>query len=218
MGIAGTSSTLGLKRTRWKSSTVSLRSYPATVDGGNSHSHTTVVTSALAGSNRCDDVIGQQRQEAVGPHHHAVVLAVVVVLQARQPGQHGAAADRERVLVLREQVAAGVVGDGRAPGQVAELGQRVHQLGVDGAAVVALLEVLRVQAEVGLRPRVEPRCRQTLRKARSSPSRPRTTMTFSFPTVTRTKRPGDGTSSARHTYCHCRSKMFRFSRSKISGS
>ena len=43
-------------------------------------------------------------------------------------------------------------------------------------------------------------------------------MTFSFPTTVRTKRPGAGTSSARHTYCHWRSKMFRFSASKMTGS
>ena len=43
-------------------------------------------------------------------------------------------------------------------------------------------------------------------------------MTFSLPIPVRTKRPGAGTSSARHTYCHCRSKMFRFSSSKMAGS
>ena len=43
-------------------------------------------------------------------------------------------------------------------------------------------------------------------------------MTFSFPTVARTNRPGAGTSSARHTYSHCFSKMSRFSSSKIAGS
>ena len=43
-------------------------------------------------------------------------------------------------------------------------------------------------------------------------------MTFSFPTVTRTNRPGAGTSCARQTYSHCFSKISRFSSSKIAGS
>ena len=65
---------------------------------------------------------------------------------------------------------------------------------------------------------VEPRWRQTLWKARSSPSAPRTTMTLSPAIVARKYSPGFAASSSRPTQIQSRPNQFCCSKSRIAGS
>ena len=64
----------------------------------------------------------------------------------------------------------------------------------------------------------DPRCRQTLRNARSTPSSSRTRTTGTWPARVTAYEPGSAISSARPAYCHERRKIRSRSRSSAAGS
>ena len=134
-----------------KAATVSAgsKSGLATSSGRKSQSQTTRERSGPMGVEGVqDDVVRQEVDEDVGPEDETVVETGVAGQQTRQHGTAPLAGEGEGVDVVGELGA--LADDPLVGGALAEGGEETDQLGMDGAAVVALHEVLDDQLPVGV--------------------------------------------------------------------